>query len=165
LGVLPKSILPRMSDMDTIIFKPTGAGDPRRAEFAVLGQLLAARINGVADLAELAQERVDVDVIDRLGARGLKADELAFIIPRRTLTHRRQQHERLSTEESDRAIRLARIVAQANAAFGGNDRAMAWLRNPQQRFAGRNALEMAATEHGARLVEDALVQIDEGYFA
>jgi putative toxin-antitoxin system antitoxin component (TIGR02293 family) len=151
--------------METIAFTPTSPGDPRRAEFALLEQLLATRIRGDADLADLAHERVDVDVIDRLSAQGLKADELAFIIPRRTLTHRRQQHERLSTEESDRAIRLARIVAQANAAFGGSEKAMIWLRNPQNRFAGRNALEMAGTEHGARLVEDALVQIDEGYFA
>ncbi|SAL82103.1 antitoxin [Caballeronia choica] len=151
--------------MRTIAFTPTGPDDPRRAEFVLLEQLLATRIRGDADLADLAHERVDVDVIDRLSAQGLKADELAFIIPRRTLTHRRQQHERLSTEESDRAIRLARIVAQATAAFGSGDKAMIWLRNSQNRFAGRSALEMAGTEHGARLVEDALVQIDEGYFA
>lgn len=151
--------------MVTVAFTPTGGVDPRRAEFAILEQLLAARVRNDADLADLAQARVDVDVIDRLGAQGLKADELAFIIPRRTLTHRRQQHERLSTDESDRAIRLARIVAQANTAFGDAEKAMHWLRNSQGRFAGRNALEMAGTEHGARLVEDALVQIDEGYFA
>ncbi|AQH01898.1 antitoxin [Burkholderia sp. KK1] len=151
--------------MGTIAFTPTGAGNPRRAEYALLGKLLDARVRDDADLAGLAQGRIDVDVIERLSARGLKADELAFIIPRRTLTHRRQQHERLSTEESDRAIRLARIVAQANTAFGSNEKALSWLRNPQKRFAGHTALEMAATEHGARLVEDALVQIDEGYFA
>jgi putative toxin-antitoxin system antitoxin component (TIGR02293 family) len=153
------------ASMATIAFTPSGAGDPRRSEFALLEQLLAVRVRSEADLAELAQDRVEVDVIDRLSARGLKADELAFIIPRRTLTHRRAQHERLSTEESDRAIRLARIVAQAGAAFGNADKAMRWLRTAQGRFAGRTALEMAGTEHGARLVEDALIQIDEGYFA
>jgi putative toxin-antitoxin system antitoxin component (TIGR02293 family) len=151
--------------MGMTAFTPTGAGNPRRAEYALLGKLLDARVRDDADLAGLAQERIDVDVIERLSARGLKADELAFIIPRRTLTHRRQQHERLSTEESDRAIRLARIIAQANTAFGSNEKALSWLRTPQKRFAGRTALEMVATEHGARLVEDALVQIDEGYFA
>jgi putative toxin-antitoxin system antitoxin component (TIGR02293 family) len=151
--------------MNTIAFTPTGAGNPRRAELALLGRLLDARVQNESDLAELASARVAVDVIDRLAAQGLKADELSFIIPRRTLTHRRQQHERLSTEESDRAIRLARIVAQATAAFGHPEKAMHWLRNPQKRFAGRSALDMASTEHGARLVEDALIQIDEGYFA
>lgn len=151
--------------MITIAFVPTGAGNPRRAELTMLGKLLDARIRNETDLAELASGRVAVEVIDRLTAQGLKADELAFIIPRRTLTHRRQQHERLSTEESDRAIRLARILAQAAAVFGNTAKAMHWLRNPQKRFTGRSALEMASTEHGARLVEDALIQIDEGYFA
>lgn len=151
--------------MTTIAFVPTGAENPRRAELAMLEQLLDARIRNETDLAELASERVAVEVIDRLTAQGLKADELAFIIPRRTLTHRRQQHERLSTEESDRAIRLARILSQAVATFGSAPKAMHWLRNPQKRFAGRGALELASTEHGARLVEGALIQIDEGYFA
>jgi putative toxin-antitoxin system antitoxin component (TIGR02293 family) len=151
--------------MATIAFMPTGAGNPRRAELTMLGQLLDSRIRNETDLAELASERVAVEVIDRLTAQGLKADDLTFIIPRRPLTHRRQQHKRLSNEESDRAIRLARILAQAAAVFGYIAKAMHWLRNPQKRFIGRSALEMTSTEHGARLVEDALIQIDEGYFA
>ncbi|MFP3663021.1 MbcA/ParS/Xre antitoxin family protein, partial [Burkholderia sp. SIMBA_043] len=72
---------------------------------------------------------------------------------------------RLSPEESDKAIRLARIVAQATATFGDQDKAMAWLRHGLQRFGGRTSLDMSSTEHGARLVEEALTQIDEGYFA
>ncbi|KAA1001631.1 DUF2384 domain-containing protein [Paraburkholderia panacisoli] len=51
------------------------------------------------------------------------------------------------------------------AAFGNTEKAMHRLRNPQKRFAGRSALDMTSTEHGGRLVEDALIQIDEGYFA
>ncbi|MCV9992568.1 MbcA/ParS/Xre antitoxin family protein, partial [Burkholderia pseudomallei] len=43
--------------------------------------------------------------------------------------------------------------------------AMAWLRSGLQRFGERTSLDMASTEHGARLVEEALTQIDEGYFA
>ncbi|MCA8347165.1 DUF2384 domain-containing protein [Burkholderia cepacia] len=154
--------------MSTIAFHPSGVAHPRQAEFTILEQLLAIRVRSgadLADLAELASARVDVSVIDRLSERGLKSDELAFIIPRRTLSHRRQAHERLSPEESDKAIRLARIVAQATATFGDQDKAMAWLRNGLQRFGGRTSLDMASTEHGARLVEEALTQIDEGYFA
>ncbi|MCA8204318.1 DUF2384 domain-containing protein [Burkholderia sp. AU33545] len=151
--------------MSTIAFHPSGVAHPRQAEFTILEQLLAIRVRSGADLAELASARVDVAVIDRLSERGLKSDELAFIIPRRTLSHRRQAHERLSPEESDKAIRLARIVAQATATFGDQDKAMAWLRTGLQRFGGRTSLDMSSTEHGARLVEEALTQIDEGYFA
>ncbi|AOJ03669.1 MULTISPECIES: type II RES/Xre toxin-antitoxin system antitoxin [Burkholderia] len=151
--------------MTTIAFKPTGTADPRRTEFGVLERLLEARVRSGADLAELASARVEVSVIDRFSELGLKNDELAFIIPRRTLTHRRQHHERLSTDESDKAIRLAKILAQATATFGSPDKAMTWLREGLTRFGGRSALDMASTEHGARLVEEALIQIDEGYFA
>ncbi|MGA7813352.1 type II RES/Xre toxin-antitoxin system antitoxin [Caballeronia sp.] len=151
--------------MATIDFKPTGSADPRHGEFLLLAQLLDAHVKSDADLAALAIERIDADVISRLIAQGLKIDELAFIIPRRTLTHRRQHHERLSTDESDRAIRLARLLAQARTTFGNAEKAMRWLRNPQQRFSGKTALDLASTEHGARLVEEALIQIDEGYFA
>ncbi|MGH8781697.1 antitoxin Xre/MbcA/ParS toxin-binding domain-containing protein [Paraburkholderia sp.] len=151
--------------MSTIAFKPTGAADPRSTEFSMLEQLLDARVRSGADLAELASARVDVSLIDRLSEHGLKSDELAFIIPRRTLTHRRQHQECLSADESDKAIRLARILAQATAAFGSPDKAMTWLRADLVRFGGRSALDMASTEHGARLVEEALIQIDEGYVA
>jgi putative toxin-antitoxin system antitoxin component (TIGR02293 family) len=151
--------------MITIFFKPSGAGNPRREEFTILQELLDSPVRSGADIAELAVERIDIAVIDRLAALGLKADELLFIIPRRTLTHRRAQHERLSREESDKAIRLAKIVAQATAVFADHDKAMRWLRNAQAKFGGRTALDMVSTEHGARLVEEALVQIDEGYFA
>ncbi|PYE21550.1 putative toxin-antitoxin system antitoxin component (TIGR02293 family) [Paraburkholderia silvatlantica] len=151
--------------MATVEYRPTGRVNPRHTEFSLLGDLLQAHIRSGSDLAALATERVGVDVIDRLGEHGLKADELLFIIPRRTLSHRRQNGERLSTDESDKAIRLARIVAQAETVFGNPEKGMNWLRGKKERFAGKTPLEMASTEHGARLVEDTLVQIDEGYFA
>jgi putative toxin-antitoxin system antitoxin component (TIGR02293 family) len=151
--------------MSTVEFRPTGRANPRSTEFSLLGRLLQAPIRSGNDLATLAVERVGVEVLDRLGEHGLKADELQFIIPRRTLSHRRQSGERLSPDESDKAIRLAKLVAQAEAVFGTPEKAMQWLRGSKQRFGGKTALEMAATEHGARLVEEALVGIDEGYFA
>jgi uncharacterized protein (DUF2384 family) len=92
---MPRLVMRRICSMMTVAFKPSFTEDPRRIEFTLLEQLLAKRVRGGADLADLANERVDVDVIDRLSAHGLKANELAFIIPRRTLTHRRQQHERV----------------------------------------------------------------------
>lgn len=66
--------------------------------------------------------------------------------------------------EPEKATHLAKIVAQAEAVFGNREKAMAWLHSQQTRFAGKTALELATTEQGARLVRDALVQIDEGYF-
>lgn len=152
--------------MIAVTFRPTATPDVRHGDYLTrLGQLLDAPVRTGADLAHLALDRLQVGVIDRLSAQGLKWDELSFIIARRTLTHRREKHEPLTADESDKAIRLARLIALANTVFGEQARAMQWLRNPQRRFDGKTALDMASTEHGARLVEDALTQIDEGYFA
>ncbi|WP_028209043.1 antitoxin Xre/MbcA/ParS toxin-binding domain-containing protein [Paraburkholderia nodosa] len=151
--------------MTTVEYRPTGRFNPRHTEFSLLGSLLQATIRSDNDLAALATQRIGVEVLDRLGEHGLKAEEHLFTIPRRTLLHRRQKGERLSTDESDKAIRLARIVAQTETVSGSQEKAMNWLRDGKERFAGKTPLEMAATEHGARLVEDALVQIDEGYLA
>ena len=150
--------------MTTVSFEPSGNFNPREAEFALLGKLLDAQIHSGADLAKLARERIPVDVIDRLSNFGLEARELSFIIRRRTLTHRRQRHEHLSIDESDKAIRLAKILAQTTTSFSNREKAIRWLRCAQRRFGGRSALELLSSEHGARVIEEAIVQIDEGYF-
>jgi putative toxin-antitoxin system antitoxin component (TIGR02293 family) len=53
----------------------------------------------------------------------------------------------------------------AEQVFGEPERAWRWLRKPQQRFDCKAPLDMLATEAGARLVEETLVQIDQGIFA
>ncbi len=64
-------------------------------------------------------------------------------------------------EESDKAIRLARILAQAGNTFGDIARGLNWLRSKQQRLGGAAPLSLVGTEQGAHLVEEQLVQIDE----
>jgi putative toxin-antitoxin system antitoxin component (TIGR02293 family) len=71
----------------------------------------------------------------------------------------------LTIDESDRAVRLARVVAQTESVFGNKDKALAWLRQPMKRFEGNTPIEMLASDVGSRMVEEALVQIDEGFFA
>jgi putative toxin-antitoxin system antitoxin component (TIGR02293 family) len=60
---------------------------------------------------------------------------------------------------------VARIAAMAEQVFGEPERAWRWLRKPQQRFDGKAPIDMLATEAGARLVEEMLIQIDHGIFA
>lgn len=151
--------------MPTIAFQPTGRITTGSAEFSLLGELLQTPITSNSDLAALTAQRVGIDVIDRLGVYSLKADELAFIVQARTLLRRGRNGERLSVDESDKAIRLARLIAQTEIAFGSRERALIWLRAQKIRFDGKTALEMAATEQGARFVEETLTQVVEGYFA
>jgi putative toxin-antitoxin system antitoxin component (TIGR02293 family) len=104
-------------------------------------------------------------VLKHLASIGMRPDDLAFIIPARTLSHRIAKGERLTVEESDRALRLARIVAIAGIAFGERAKALEWLAAPKKQFGGASALAMVRTEAGARVVEELLIRVDEGYFA
>jgi putative toxin-antitoxin system antitoxin component (TIGR02293 family) len=89
----------------------------------------------------------------------------SFIVPRRTLVHRKTRQESLTHDESDRAVRIARITSLAEEAFGDDSKASRWLRKAKSRFEGRSPLEMLRTEAGARLVEEMLLQLDYGFVA
>lgn len=105
-------------------------------------------------------------VISHLVERGLTRREVFdTIIPLRTWKHRRSRHQSLSKEESERAVRAARILARAQAVMGDERTALDWLRAPKKRFEGRAPIQMLSTETGGRLVEQMLIQIDEGMFA
>ena len=89
----------------------------------------------------------------------------SFIVPRRTLVHRKTRRESLTHDESDRAVRIARITSLAEEVFGADAKAGRWLRKPKTRFEGRTPLEMLRTDAGARLVEEMLLQLDYGFAA
>ena len=44
-------------------------------------------------------------------------------------------------------------------------KALSWMRQTKKRFQGETPMAMLQTEAGARLVEQMLIQIDEGMFA
>jgi len=137
-----------------------------RSERSLFSVLLSRSDSGSdMELVKLVHNRLPLSVIDRLLAEGVTKQEIDLVAPPRTLAHRRANAERLTVEESDRAVRLARVVAQTESVFGSKEKAMAWLRQPMKRFEARAPIEMLATDVGSRLVEEALVQIDEGFFA
>jgi putative toxin-antitoxin system antitoxin component (TIGR02293 family) len=117
-----------------------------------------------ADLARLVDERLPLRTVEALTSHGVSNDEVfAFIAPRRTLVHRKTRKERLTQEESDRAVRLARIAALAEEVFGDDAKAGRWLRKPKTRFHGQTPLELLRSEAGARLVEEMILQLDYGF--
>jgi putative toxin-antitoxin system antitoxin component (TIGR02293 family) len=104
-------------------------------------------------------------VIKRLIALGLERGEIdAVIIPQRTLQHRRSRREKLTVEESDRVLRALRVLSLAESVYGSRERALGWLRKPHPRLDGRAPLSLLKTDTGSRIVEELLVQIDEGMF-
>ncbi len=131
-----------------------------------LREWLGARFASEMELVSLAERGLPLTTVSKMTKHGLTRDEVhALVIHRRTFKHRKSSHQKLSKEESDRAIRTARILARAESTFGDSESALDWVRQPKERFAGKSPIQMMSTETGGRLVEQMLLQIDEGMFA
>ncbi len=116
-------------------------------------------------MLEIVERQLPTTAIKRLIALGVTRAEIdALVIPLRTLQHRRSRREKLTVEESDRVLRVARLLSQAESVYGSRERALAWLRRSHPRLHNRTPLEMCKTDTGSRIVEELLVQIDEGMF-
>jgi putative toxin-antitoxin system antitoxin component (TIGR02293 family) len=61
-------------------------------------------------------------------------------------------------------LRVIRVISLAESVYGSRERALAWLRIPHARLGGRAPLSLLNTDTGSRIVEELLVQIDEGIF-
>ena len=112
----------------------------------------------------LIREGVSTDVLVRIKeALGLTDAELARVvrIPKRTLT-RRKSDGVLRPDESERALRLFRLVRHAEAVFGTLEDARTWMQTPNLALGNESPLQFADTEPGARRVDQLLGQIEHG---
>lgn len=147
--------------------EPAPADAPPGAFYSLMGgKLGVSRIRSGEDLASLVEKRLPATTVKALVRGGLSdAEVYRLIVPRRTLAHRIAKHQLLSKDESDKAVRVARITAMAEQVFGEPERAWRWLRKTKRRFGGKTPVEMLTTEAGARLVEEMIGQIEHGIFA
>ncbi len=131
-----------------------------------LREWLGPGVESELALAALAERGLPLTTVTRMTRHGLTREEVhSLVIHRRTFKHRKSNKQKLSQEESDRAIRTARLLSRAQATLGDSAAALQWMREPKARFEGRTPLQMMVTEAGGRLVEEMLLQIDEGMFA
>ncbi len=123
------------------------------------------------DLAQSVRLGLALETQHTFLSHGLTREEFhRIVIPQRTFRHRTERRNRglkevLSPEESDKAVRAARILTSAENVFADREKALSWMRQPKKRFHGDTPMSMLETETGARLVEQMLVQIDDGMFA
>src|SRR3984885_13705415 len=118
------------------------------------------------DLARLVHERLPLASVESLSHHGMTDEEIySFIVPPRPLVHRKTRRESLTHDESDRAVRIARITSLAEEVFGDDAKASRWLRKAKTRFEGRAPMELLRPEAGSRLVEEILLQLDYGFVA
>lgn len=97
---------------------------------------------------------------------GIPLDRLASLlgISKATL-HRRKVEGRLDRSESDHVVRFARLAGKAAEVLEGEENARRWLTSPQLGLGGATPLDYAATEAGAREVEDLLGRIEFGVYS
>ena len=83
----------------------------------------------------------------------------------RSTLQRRKAAGRLSPDESDKVMRLSRLLDHAAKVFGDVKKARAWLKFPQVGLGGAVPLDYAQTEVGAREVDNLLGRIDYGVYS
>lgn len=124
---------------------------------------VGANVSSEADLARLVDHGIRLSVLGHVERAGFSKQEIErFIIPARTLRHRKSRREPLTLDESDRLVRLTRIQALAEDVFGNAEKANRWLRQSLGILDGKSPLDVARSEAGARVVEQILAKIDWG---
>ena len=141
----------------------------RRARRYVLpGASLGLRQTETNDLIEEILAGLSFRTLEVFSSEStLPLAEIASLIqiPQRTFA-RRKAIGKLSSEESERLLRLSRIFEKAVALFEGNvDAAVVWLRRPKRALGDKSPLVYSRTELGARQVEDLIGGLDHGVFA
>lgn len=131
-----------------------------------IGEYIGIAPRSEFDLAGIVEKGLPPESLALLKLHGLTFTEVSeIVISPRTLKHRRARGENLSHEETDRLVRVARIVALADHIFGDHSKAMLWLRTEDDRIGGRRPLSMLQTDAGGRVIESLLWQIDEGVYS
>ncbi len=147
----------------------------------------ATVLGGEKELGQAIRRTIDFDALIKKGIPfgvishikkefNLADDVIARIvgISPRTVARRRKKEnglagtkktpniDRLSSVESDRIYRFARIVALAEEVFEGKEEALEWMRSPQHGLGGAIPFDMLQTDAGTREVEELLTRIDYG---
>lgn len=155
-----------MADAATVFTpKAKHAKSARTRALIQVGEVLKTPIKTSVDIVRVTRAGISPEAVEALLRRGFTRAEISWIVPARTLTHRRQKKERLTPEESGRWLRAAKIQALAEIVLGDSTKALQWLHKPRKAFDSLNAMELMQTEVGAQLVEEILGQLDSGYFA
>lgn len=137
---------------------------------AVLGgrRALRRKIDTASELVELTREGLPAGILLSI------ADELSMQrtaiaqvlgISERTLSRRIASHGKLTAEESDRTIRLARVLAAAKETLGSMEKASRWLQTSNRVLGGRTPFELLDTDAGVKSVETVLGRIAYGVYS
>lgn len=122
---------------------------------------------GPADIVAMIRRGLPMAEFQALAAwLGCSEEELAPLlgISRATL-HRRKKTGHLEMPESERLVRIGRLLRRATEVFEKEEAARNWLKSPAVAFSGETPLSFADTEIGAREVEFLLGRLEHGVFS
>lgn len=131
------------------------------------GEAVTGPVRTELDLVRLVRRGVPTRAVDHF----LRASHLTFnaieghVMARRTFKRREDAAQPLDPAESDRLVRLVRIVAAAEETFVNSGKALAWLGRENRALDGLTPLSLADTDLGARSVETLLGRIGHGIAA
>jgi putative toxin-antitoxin system antitoxin component (TIGR02293 family) len=139
--------------------------EPRRIAEVLGGrQVLRRRVASIIELSDAVAQGLPKSALRNAVRRifedaGEQRRMMYRIVPEATFKRRR---DRLSSAESERTERLARVIATAEYVWEDRDSARRFLTTPHPMLAGKAPLNAAMTELGARQVEDLLAKILHG---
>ena len=134
----------------------------------VVEHCLAQGVASSRDLIEIVRRGLPYSELEALrDALDLPMERLATHVgmSRATSQRRKQSGGTLNAIQSDRLVRLARLVGKAIDVMEGEKNARDWLTSPQHGLGGATPLDYADTEVGAREVENLLGRIEHGVFS
>jgi putative toxin-antitoxin system antitoxin component (TIGR02293 family) len=137
---------------------------------AVLGgqKVLKRKVGSDTDLRAMTRAGLPVSTLSTLAVElGVERKVLARVvgISDRTLSRRLASGSRLSVEESDRIMRVARVFALTKDTLGNSQKAGHWLREPNLALGGDIPLELLDTDAGRNDVETILRRIEYGIYS
>ncbi|SEG59808.1 putative toxin-antitoxin system antitoxin component, TIGR02293 family [Bryocella elongata] len=136
----------------------------------VLGgrKTLKRTVKSDMDLRVVTREGIPVATLPQLAQKlGVDLKTLAKVvgISDRTLSRRIAANARLTLEESDRTMRVARVFARAEDVLGASEKAARWMQSPVLALADHTPLELLDTDLGAQWVTDVLGRIEWGVYS
>jgi putative toxin-antitoxin system antitoxin component (TIGR02293 family) len=159
-----KSVPRHPSTLEKLIaLKPSAESE--RSTHDRMGKLLGHAIHSEQDLVKLVIKGLPASALRRM-SESIDLD-LSYIGPETTIRRRLQEKQKLTTDESERLVRIARITAIAQALFEDPVSANRWLAAPANFLAESeqvSPLQLAVTDSGARVVESLMLQTAHGIF-
>jgi|SRR5213594_2607669 len=140
----------------------------RVVRFKTRGASLGITAPNMDDLISQVERGFSFKSLRRLESHsGMPVSLIASVIgiPERTLA-RRKAAGKLTSEESERLLRVSTVFEKAVELFEGNiSAAVNWLTTSQKALRHNSPLAYARTELGAREVENLIGRLEHGVFA